>query len=241
MKKKKRKNLISFTKPQIEEIVKEEPIVEKTYRNLISIIIPACNRAKNTKNLLDELLFQKEQYYPETEIIVVENNSTEDMSFLDEYKNIVVKHEEMASLSHARNVGLDISCGKYVAFIDNDDTIDRSYLHQLYVTMRSTDCDWCLMSHCVDTHVVTYKEVPAEPLKIEWGCPFYCFNRRIIGDKRFDEKLNVGEDLEWMPRVITPDTKGTIIQRPIYTYKWNDNEDSLSHKFNRGEITREKE
>lgn len=97
------------------------------------------------------------------------------------------------------------------------------------------------MSWKTDGNSKIIEEVPAEPLKVQWGCIYYCYNRRIINDTRFNEKLNVGEDIEWLYRVITPETKGAILPRPIYFYSWVNNENSLSHKFNRGEIPRERQ
>lgn len=110
--------------------------------NAISIIIPVCNRAENTKKLIDELIYQKNNYYPETQIIVIENNSTEDMSFLYEYNNItLIKTNKIKTAGAARNLGLKKAKGQYICFIDNDDFITRDYLHILYQTMRETDCD----------------------------------------------------------------------------------------------------
>lgn len=208
--------------------------------NAISVIIPACNRAENTKKIIDELLYQKNNYYPETEIIVIENNSTEDMSFLDNYNNIIIKHEKISGAAHARNIGLDIARGDYIAFIDNDDFISNDYLHQLYQTMRQTKCDWALFSWTVDGKEIDFKPNLENPLDNCWGCPHYCYHRRIIGNKRMNEKLNVAEDIEWMPSVITPDTKGAYINKSIYNVVWEGNEDSLSHRYNNGKLTKER-
>jgi len=239
-------NVVEVVEEKKIEKVEKKPVIAKKQEpvkiiNAISVIIPACNNAENTKKLVEELILQKVKYYPETEIIVVENNSTEDMSFLDNYKEIKVVHEKEGGVSHARNVGLDMARGEYITFIDNDDFVDRSYLCELYVAMRKTKCDWCLMSWKTDGNATLVKEVPAEPLKVQWGCIYYCYNRRIINDKRFDEKLNVGEDIEWLYRVITPETKGAVLPRTLYFYSWANNENSLSHKFNRGEIPRERQ
>lgn len=202
--------------------------------NAISVIIPVCNRAENTKKVLDELLYQKNHYYPETEIIVIENGSTEDMSFLDEYKDIVLKHESATGVSNARNVGLDLARGEYIAFIDNDDFIAQDYLHLLYQTMRQTNCDWCIFPNYVDGVLkFNYDMIDMNnPTKTCWLVWNYCFNRRIIRDKRFDVNLKVKEDIKWIPTVITPETKGAKIEKPLYYYTWDGNEDSLSHKFN---------
>lgn len=226
----------SIEEEKIEEVIKEPVEII----NAVSVIIPACDRAENTKKLIDELLYQKINSYPETEIIVIENNSKEDMSFLDDYENIIVRHEIIPGAAHARNKGLDIARGEYIAFIDNDDFISTDYLHQLYQTMRHEKCDWCLFSYKVDGQDIIVETNLENPLEKYLGCPHYCYHRRIIGDKRMNEKLNVAEDIEWMPKIITPDTKGAYILKPIYFVTWEGNNDSLSHRFNRGEIKKER-
>ena len=254
MKKKKRKSLIPFTKPVEEEtkkeIIKEEkPTIKKTYYNCISVIIPCCNNATNTKKILDKLLYQKKHFYPETEILVIENGSTEDMSFLEEYdlKQVFVKHEEEIGVSHARNVGLDISHGEYITFVDNDDDVADDYLHQLYQAMRkeSSKYDYCLIPSYSDNRIIAdYNKIDLKnPVKSLWSVWHYCYNRRIINNIRFDENLNVGEDIGWLKQVLPEDKEnnGILLKTPIYYYKWVNNENSLSHRFNRGEITREKE
>ena len=106
--------------------------------NTLSIIIPCKDRPENTKKLLDELMRQKKDY--PAEIIVVENNSSEDMSFLNDY-DIVLRHEDIPGDAHARNVGLDLSTGDYICFIDNDDWIAPDYLMTVYESIKS-GLDW---------------------------------------------------------------------------------------------------
>lgn len=217
-------------------------------KNCISIIIPCYNNAENTKKIIDNLLEQK-KLYPETEIIVIENGSTEDMSFLDEYDKdlVIVLHETIKGPSHARNAGIKKARGEYIAFIDNDDDIAPNYVHLLYQRMRfnNSEYDYCVIPALVDgKRIADYETIDiSKPLVKLWGVWHYCFNRRIIKDIYFDENLMVGEDLEWLNKIIPSDknNNGTIIENntPIYYYRWADNNNSLCHKFNRGEISRE--
>ena len=222
--------------------------VKNNIRNCVSVIIPCYNNADNTKKILNKLLHQKHTYYPETEIIVVENGSTEDMSFLDQYNknDVVVLHETITGVSHARNTGLDRAKGEYIAFIDNDDDIADDYLHCLYKAMRTENSkyDFCLIPSYSDGQlIVDYSTIDlTNPVKRIWSVWHYCYNRRIIGDIRFNENLNVAEDIAWL-RLVLPEDKiqnGILIEKPIYFYKWANNENSLSHRFNRKEITRER-
>ena len=217
---------------------------ENWIQNCISVIIPCYNNAENTKILINKLLKQKE-WYPETEIIIVENGSTEDMSFLDKYnpEKITILHEKIAGVSHARNIGLNKSKGEYIAFIDNDDDISENYLHLLYQQMRANNSqyDFCIIPATTDgKKLIDYSTIDTtNPLPKLWSVWHYCYNRRIIKNIRYNEKLNVTEDIDWLNRVIPKDKKNNGIvlnSEPIYFYKWINNINSLSHRANRKEI-----
>lgn len=215
-------------------------------KNCISIIIPCYNNAENTKKIIDNLLEQK-KLYPETEIIIVENGSTEDMSFLDEYDKdlVIVLHETIKGPSHARNAGIKKARGEYIAFIDNDDDIAPNYVHLLYQRMRfnNSEYDYCIIPALVDGNYITdYDKIDmSNPLTKLIGVWHYCFNRRIIQNIYFDETIRIGEDIDWLNKIIPNNNNGTIIENntPIYYYKWANNEQSLCHRFNRGEISKE--
>lgn len=114
----------------------------------ISIIICTYNRSHHLKNLLKSLY---EQVIPENlkwEIIVVDNNSTDDTfkvvkGFGNDPNNIPIRYikEEKQGLSHARNRGILESKGKYVAFTDDDAIADKNWVSALYETFQKYGCD----------------------------------------------------------------------------------------------------
>lgn len=237
--------------PSDYEMFKEkiENRISNSITNKISVIIPCYNNANNTKQLLTKLLQQKKDY-PETEIIVVENGSTEDMRFLEDYswEKVKVKHEIITGASHARNIGLKMATGQYICFIDNDDDISNNYLHILYQAIRQNNSyyDFAVIQSTSDKiKILDYTTVDlSNPIKKLWSCWHYCYNRRILENIYFDETLNVAEDIDWLRRVLPEDgskeLKGVMTNEILYYYKWDGNENSLSHRFNRGEITRKR-
>lgn len=100
---------------------------------LVSIIIAVYNVEPYIRECLDSIL---NQTYKHWEAIVVDDGSTDDGgSITDEYaskdERFKVLHKSNGGLSSARNCGLDIALGDYIAFLDGDDYYDEHYLESL--------------------------------------------------------------------------------------------------------------
>jgi len=106
---------------------------------LLSVIIPTHNRAKMLKRAIGSVLAQTWQDF---EVIVVSDGSTDNTeevgeSFKDPRMHLL-KHESARGASAARNTGLRVSNGKYIAFLDDDDEWTLNKLEvQLPVIQRS--------------------------------------------------------------------------------------------------------
>lgn len=77
------------------------------------------------------------QTFEEFECILIDDGSTDasgeicdKVACID--KRFEVIHIPNSGVSHARNVGIDASCGEYITFIDADDRIPNNYLENLY-------------------------------------------------------------------------------------------------------------
>jgi len=88
---------------------------------LVSIIIPAYNRAGFLKEAIKSVLAQT---YKNIEVIVVDDGSTDNTpklvkQFTD--KRIIYLRQENKGASSARNKGIESARGNYIAFLDSDD------------------------------------------------------------------------------------------------------------------------
>ena len=103
-------------------------------KDLISIVVPIYKVEKYLKKSIDSII---NQTYKNLEIILVDDGSPDNCGKIcDEYKEkdsrIKVIHKKNGGLSDARNAGIDIAIGEYIAFVDPDDYIAENYVQELY-------------------------------------------------------------------------------------------------------------
>lgn len=113
----------------------------------ISIIVPIYNVEKYLKRCMDSLL---RQTIKEIEIILVDDGSPDSCpAMCDEYAGsdprVKVIHKKNAGLGFARNSGIEIAKGKYIAFVDSDDYVDINMYCRLYefATGNNYDVVYC--------------------------------------------------------------------------------------------------
>lgn len=117
------------------------------YQNIetttVSIIVPVFNVEKYLPKCLDSILAQT---HHQLEVILIDDGSTDESSHLaDEYslkdKRIRVIHQDNGGVSVARNVGLDMATGDFVAFMDGDDWVDVNWIESQLETLKKWDAD----------------------------------------------------------------------------------------------------
>jgi len=201
----------------------------------LSVIIPYYNTKKYCENLIKKLVFQKNTYYPETEIILVDGASTEDTSWLKQFKDdiTIVRNKTNKGVSYARNTGLKKATGDYIQFVDSDDDVSSDFLHIIYTNIRK-GYDYVIYRWDCDGKV-TEGEIPEDSIKFNWAVWGYTFTRKIIGNEKFNEKMNTMEDYDWLQRVLKPEQKRGVVDTPIYYYNAH-NENSICHLIKAGKM-----
>ena len=88
--------------------------------NTVSVVIPTYNRINSISRAIDSVL---KQTHPINQIIVVDNNSTDNTSEIlkNEYSKIEILFEQKQGVSFARNKGIKYSNCDWVALLDSDD------------------------------------------------------------------------------------------------------------------------
>lgn len=105
---------------------------------LVSVIVPIYNVERYLGACIESVLSQT---YRDFELILVDDGSPDNCGAIcNEYaekdSRICVIHKPNGGLSDARNAGLDVASGKYVYFLDSDDTIVPELLETVVPIME---------------------------------------------------------------------------------------------------------
>ena len=108
---------------------------------MISIIVPIYNAEQFLRECIDSILSQN---YSNIEIILVNDGSRDgSLNICQSYDDsrIVLIDKENAGVSSARNAGLKVAKGEYIAFIDADDTLPVNALSLLLESLERYQVD----------------------------------------------------------------------------------------------------
>jgi glycosyltransferase involved in cell wall biosynthesis len=111
------------------------PCIERSAPVDVSVIIPTYNRGPLLIEAIDSVFAQT---YKNVEVIVVDDGSSDDtLERLEPYRSkISIVNTNHGGAPHARNAGMKVAKGRYVAFLDSD---DRYLPHKLALQVQILD------------------------------------------------------------------------------------------------------
>lgn len=170
----------------------------------ISIIVPVYKVEKYLERCVVSLC---RQTHKELEIILVDDGSPDGSgkmcdAMARQDARIRVIHKKNGGLSDARNAGIDLATGAYVAFVDSDDWYDPTMLATLYGLCRETGAEIAECSYrniyegkvqvegACSGEVMEFTPMQAIECNLDWRyCKVVAWNklyrRDVVGDIRF--------------------------------------------------------
>lgn len=222
----------------------------------VSIIIPVFN---TDLNLLEKCIKSiVSQTYDNIEILVIDDGSKKKVAdYCDSLKSldnrIIVVHQENKGVSEARNNGIKIATGKYIAFIDSDDYIVEKYIENLYKVAENDKSDIVFTSankiysngiekqkiYEVESGVSLknnkykkeFSQYNLDLMGTVWG---KLYKKSVIENYKFDSELCFGEDIYFNFRVFNNELSYSYINEYLYQYVINKN--STVRKFNKNAL-----
>lgn len=211
----------------------------------ISIIIPVYNTEKYISKCIESVC---NQTYHNLEIICIDDGST-DLSgkIVDDYSKedsrIIAVHQENKGESNARNRGLRISEGQYIAFVDCDDWIESDMYETLINCAEKDNLDMVASSWFMDDDfssiqiknklevnldIFGKEELLGYIYKRDYYRGFaYMWNklykREVLTDDygnmvKFDEQLKLGGDVLYLAEAAVRTERAKYIDKAFYHY-----------------------
>lgn len=180
----------------------------------VSVVIPTYNRAKYICEAIDSVLAQT---YKDHEIIVIDDGSTDNTKeLLNKYETkIKYIYQENKGISAARNAGIKVAKGEYIAFLDSDDLWlseklkvqvkaleENKEIGLVYSSMSRIDSSGKFWGMCPSTPagdncydlLISESHYPTPTILVRKEC----FEKAGL----FDETMKGIEDLDWCYRII---------------------------------------
>lgn len=200
---------------------------------MISIIIPVYKAEKTIRRCLDSILHQSHE---EWEAIIVDDGSPDKAGEIcDEYERadsrFRVIHQKNSGVSSARNAGLNIVKGDYIAFCDSDDYVEKDWLKFFIQNISGFDVVVAGLTYIKGNNRTTFKieaqeAMPSQAADVmskteSFGYLFTKLFKASIIKKhhiRFNEKFRFLEDEEFICRYWTYVEKVKFIDATDYQY-----------------------
>lgn len=215
----------------------------------LSIILPVYQVEKYIIECLESIFKIQDIDY---EVIIVNDGSTDkSIEYAEKYcsskVNVKFIHQKNKGLSDARNVGLEVACGKYVWFVDSDDKVSPKGIKKLLSIANNEDIlignfykfydhqAPTLNNHSFRSQLIISGREALKKyyLKYIYTVVWRCVYRRefLIRNKlRFLSGVTY-EDVEWSPRVLYLAKSVLYTNIPLYYYRKRDNS-IVTSKFN---------
>lgn len=211
---------------------------------LLSVIIPIYNVELYLDRCMESVI---NQTYKNLEIIMVDDGSPDTCpQKCDEWakkdSRIKVIHKKNGGLSDARNSGIQLAKGEYIAFIDSDDFIEQNMYSVMIEAMERTDADISTCGryvfrngvkrerHTFNEEVVLSPNGAMEQLLrgglIEEASWDKVYKRRLFFEIEFPVG-EINEDVVIMPYIIERAERIVCTGKPFYYYCENPN--SITH------------
>ncbi|WP_422135770.1 glycosyltransferase family 2 protein [Endozoicomonas sp. ALD040] len=208
-----------------------------TQENLISVIIPAFNSELYIEDCLISII---NQTYNNIEIIVINDGSTDKtkdiiLKIQDREKRIKYLEQENFGVSQARNRGLSVASGSYIALIDSDDICYPFRLEDQINYMKSNNIDvcgsWIKEFNTKKNKIKSYPEKD-NSLKFNYfffgktiPCSTVMMSAESIKNLQFDSSIDFAEDYDFLMRTITESRcQLGIIKKPLVKYRIHSNQ-----------------
>lgn len=191
----------------------------------VSVIIPLYNQGQYVQEAIDSI---KASTYKNTEIIIVNDGSTDDRTnqIFEQLTGVIKVNKLNGGLSSARNVGIAASTGEFILPLDADDKIHPNYIDlAVQALINNTDLSYltCYTKN-FQAFENTYIPVGFVPelmliLNTDGKCTNLYRKTAIASVNGFDEEMISYEDWDFLISLHENDLHGDVLPLELFYYR----------------------
>jgi glycosyltransferase involved in cell wall biosynthesis len=195
---------------------------------VISVVVPAFNEEKLLAETLRRINAARGRLEGESELIVVDNESTDRTREIAELGGARIVTETVKNIGAIRNAGARSATGEVLAFFDADTLVPESLLAEIGLRMQDQNCFGGAVAVSYGRFERSWLRFLSRAWKF-WGGVFNMkqgaaqFCRRDVFEQLggYDERIYLGEDIDLYWRATSYARKNggslTVIEEPQVT------------------------
>lgn len=219
----------------------------------VSVIVPIFNVENYLNRSIKSIL---NQTFKNFEVILINDGSIDkSLSICEEYykkdKRIKIINQVNQGVSTSRNIGIEISKGKFIMFIDPDDELEEDAIEYLYNLINRYNADIACY------RMKTYKNnILKSNINIDENIKVYCndeiireqvnkatflhsscnklYSRKVINNIRFNINIKYAEDSLFNFKVLS--NSSTVVASNLQKYNYYINQSSTVNNFDNRRI-----
>lgn len=213
----------------------------------VSIIIPVYNTSKYLEECINSIYSQT---FKNLEVIAINDGSTDDsLNILnrlkEKYSELIIINKKNTGVSDTRNIGIKMSSGDFIMFVDSDDYIEKDMIEIMLEKAIETKAD---IVRCnanlfnisgTITHenftsfsnklfstkdVIIYERFFSDKDALNCYTPLLLINKKVIVN--FDTSLAFLEDMDFYLKLFLNLSSIYFIDKNLYNYRYNSNSSS---------------
>jgi glycosyltransferase involved in cell wall biosynthesis len=168
---------------------------------LVSVIIPVYNRERYLAEAIESVFAQT---YPAIELIVIDDGSSDGSAKIANRYPLIYHFQPNAGMSAARNAGIALATGRYLAFLDSDDiwVADKTAKQMAaFVADPSLEAVFGYAQHFyspeLDDSVRARMLCPDRPMLAQTATAMTIERSALLRIGLFDPVLKITADVSW--------------------------------------------
>ncbi|AFY33787.1 glycosyltransferase family A protein [Calothrix sp. PCC 7507] len=203
---------------------------------LISVIIPVYNRDRYLAEAIESVLAQT---YPAIELIVVDDGSSDRTAEVAQSYPVIYHYQINGGIGAARNTGIGLATGEFLAFLDSDDIWVTDKLAKQMAAFESDPNLEAVFGYAQQFYSPEVNEefrrrilCPEQPLAAHISVAMLIKRSAFMRIGLFDTKLKVGIDISWYISAIENQLQQVTLTDVVYHRRLHETNNGITERHN---------